>query len=198
MEREIGPVALRRRPARKLARLAEEAARTTATADALALAEATGLELADTVGNTVGMNEAKVATPDPEGPGALAGCATHGMNPSRGSHTRTELRSRVATVARGSFRAPHGHRCAAQRIGAQLRPRPCGSAEAPLEAPRLPRLSPPTRAAVSCSALLGGGLCVYSPAMRAASWLQVNWSGWGLSLWSTERSWTAISVTRSS
>ncbi len=75
---------MRRRPTEQLAALAEETARTTAAADTLALAEATRLELARTIGRTGRMNDAEMTAPHPKGARALESCTTHQMDPSVG------------------------------------------------------------------------------------------------------------------
>ena len=70
--------------AEQLVGMTEVATRTTATPDALALAEPTRLELASAVGNAVRMNEAEMDAPDPNSSGALERCTTHGVDPSVG------------------------------------------------------------------------------------------------------------------
>ena len=70
--------------AEQLVEMTGVATRTTATPDALALAEPTRLELASAVGNAVRMNEADMGAPDPNSSGALERCTTHGVDPSVG------------------------------------------------------------------------------------------------------------------
>ncbi len=67
--------------AEQLVGMTEVATRTTATPDALALAEPTRLELASAVGNAVRMNEADMGAPDAKRARALERGSTHGLTP---------------------------------------------------------------------------------------------------------------------
>lgn len=84
VEREFRAELLNRRTTEKLAGLAEKTPGAATSSDALALAEPARLTLADTGGNTVGMNETMVVTPHPKGACALERCTPHAMDPRRG------------------------------------------------------------------------------------------------------------------
>ena len=75
--RQGGAILLDRGAPRQLGAMAQEAPRKTAAGEALALAEATRLELAETSSRETGVNETKMRPPDAEGTGALEMSTAH-------------------------------------------------------------------------------------------------------------------------